>query len=39
MLQGILTALIYIVIDGVVIWLPVLLLIWLIIRRRRRHQA
>ncbi len=39
MLQGILTALIYIVIDGVVIWLPVLLLIWLVSRRRRRHQA
>ncbi len=39
MLQGILTALIYIVVDGVVIWLPVLLLIWLIIRRRRKQQA
>ena len=37
MLQGILTALIYIVVDGVVIWLPVLLLIWLIVRRRRRQ--
>jgi len=39
MLQGILTALIYIVVDGVVIWLPVLLLIWLIVRRRRKQQA
>jgi len=39
MLQGILTALIYIVVDGVVIWLPVLLLIWLIARRRRKQQA
>ncbi len=39
MLQGILTALIYIVVDGVVIWLPVLLLIWLIVRRRRKEQA
>jgi len=38
MLQGIVTALVYIVVDGVVIWLPVLLLIWLIVRRRR-HQA
>jgi len=39
MLQGIVTALVYIVVDGVVIWLPVLLLIWLIIRRRRKQQA
>ena len=39
MLQGILTALVYIVVDGVVIWLPVLLSVWLIVRRRRRHQA
>ncbi len=39
MLQGIVTALIYIVIDGVVVWLPLLVLIWLIVRRRRRHQA
>jgi len=39
MLQGILTALIYIVVDGVVIWLPVLLLIWFIVRRRRRRQV
>ncbi len=39
MLQGILTALIYIVVDGVVIWLPVLLLVWLIVRRRRRRQV
>ncbi len=38
-LQGLLTALIYIVIGGVVVWLPLLVLIWVIVRRRRRHQA
>ncbi len=38
-LQGLLTALIYLVIDGVVVWLPLLVLIWLIVRRRRRHQT
>jgi len=38
-LQGLLTAVIYVVIDGVVIWLPLLVLIWLIVRRRRKQQA
>ncbi len=33
--QGILTALIYLVIGGSVLWLPVVVLIWIFVRRRR----
>ncbi len=37
-LQGILTALIYLVIDGAVVWIPVIALIWLLARRQRARR-
>jgi hypothetical protein len=36
--QGILTALIYVFMTGSVVWLPVLVLIWLLVRRYRRAR-
>ncbi len=37
-LRGILTALIYIIIDGCIVWLPLLILLWLVVRRQRARQ-